>query len=167
VTAGIPSPREDRRWYYLALRHLRMASRLLRDGFADGAVFHIYHAYECVLSAFIAANGYQVPPDGWTSLVLPSGEKKHFYPSPAGDITDKNAHKARIAFFEQLADGSRPYYVIHTRLRTFITYQDRLNALYYDRNSDRLPHHQYLESFAAQLLPIVTQFALEVRTTLP
>lgn len=66
TTPIIPQPK--RKWYALALRHLRMASRLLDSGFADGAVFHTYHAYECVLSAFIAANGLPVPPDGKEQL---------------------------------------------------------------------------------------------------
>jgi HEPN domain-containing protein len=53
-----------RKWYSLALRHLRIASRLLGAGFADGAYFHVYHAYECGVSAFIAAHGVPVPPEG-------------------------------------------------------------------------------------------------------
>lgn len=140
-----------------------MASRLLRDGFADGAVFH---AYECLLSAFIATNGYPVPPEGWTTLHLPSGRIVKAYPSPHGVIPDKNAHKARIAFFDQLADRTKAYYATHTRLRTFITYHDRLDALYYDPISQRLLHQRYQSVFASGLLPTVAQFAREVRTVL-
>lgn len=44
--------------------------------FADGAIFHTYHAYECVLSAFIAAHNYPVPPEGWTKLTSPSGKSR-------------------------------------------------------------------------------------------
>jgi hypothetical protein len=167
VTASIATIREDHRWYYLAVRHLRMAFRLLRDGFADGAVFHSYHAYECVLSAFIAANGYPVPPEGWTSLRLPSGKPVKAYSSPQGPILDKHAHKARIVFFELLADQTKAYYATHARLRTFITYQDRNYALYYDPVSQRLPHQRYQATFTHGLLPILTQFAREVRVTLP
>ncbi len=73
ATLTVPDPK--RKWYGLALRHLRMASRLLDSGFADGAVFHAYHAYECVLSSLIAAKGYPIPPDGKTQLVSPQGKK--------------------------------------------------------------------------------------------
>jgi hypothetical protein len=144
-----------------------MATRLLRSGFADGAVFHAYHAYECVLSAFIAANGYPVPPEGWTSLSLPSGKIIKAYPLPGGVIQDRNAHKARIVFFDQLADSTKGYYATHQLLRTFITYQDRLDALYYDPASKRLPHQRYLMPFTSGLLPVVERFAREVRMVLP
>lgn len=144
-----------------------MASRLLRDGFADGAVFHAYHAYECVLSAFIAANGYPVPPEGWTSLPLPSGKTVKAYGPPGGMIQDRSAHKARIVFFDQLADPTKPYHATHQRLRRIITLQDRNDALYYDPNSDRHPHHLYRSAFASGLLPLMTQFAREVRLVLP
>ena len=144
-----------------------MATRLSRDGFADGAVFHAYHAYECVISAFIAANGYPVPPEGWNSLHLPSGKMVKAFAPPHGAIQDRNAHKARIVFFDQLSDPTKPYFATHQRLRTFITYQDRLDALYYDPVSNWLPHQRYPMLFAAGLLPVVAQFAREVRAILP
>ncbi len=108
--------REDRKWYYLGLRHLRMAFRLMRSGYADGAVFHAYHGYEWVLSALIAAKGYPVPPEGWTTLRLPTGRVLQAYPSPQGMIPDHNAHKARIVFFDQLADRTESYYRDFNRL---------------------------------------------------
>jgi hypothetical protein len=123
-----PWARADRKWYSLALRHLRMARRLLRSGFADGAAFHGYHCYECLLSALIAAKGYPVPPEGWTRLELPSGRVIEAYPSPAGSIQERNAHKARIVFFDELADPGRRYFALHRLLRTFLTYQDRLRG---------------------------------------
>lgn len=163
MTGPIPTGQNDRPWYYLALRHLRMASRLLRAEFADGAVFHIYHAYECVLSALIAAKGYPVPPDGWTKLKLPSGKTVHAYPSPQGGIQDHSAHKARIVFFDQVADRTKPYYTSHSRLRTFLTFQDRLDALYYNAARNHLPQQRYQPSFATGLLSAVWEFAQEVR----
>lgn len=84
TTKSIIRPSPKRKWYGLALRHLRMASRLLDSGFADGASFHAYHAYECVLSAFIAGHSYPVPPEGWTKLVTPKGKDIFNYPSPRG-----------------------------------------------------------------------------------
>lgn len=140
-----------------------MASRLLRAGFADGAVFHTYHAYECVLSALIAAKGYPVPPDGWTKLQLPSGKTVRAYPSPQGRIQDHNAHKARIVFFEQAADRTKSYYTSHSRLRTFLTVQDRLDALYYNAAKNHLPEQRYQSSLATDLLSAVWKFAQEVR----
>ncbi len=108
---------EKRKWYELALRHRRMSNHLVRRGFADGAVFHAYHAYECVLSALIAANGYAVPPNGWTTFKPPHGKTIHYYPSPAGGITERPAHGARLLFFDQLADRTKPYYRTHMILR--------------------------------------------------
>ena len=154
---------EDRKWYGLALRHLRIASRLHRAGFLDGAVFHAYHAYECVLSAFIANSGYPVPPEGWTKLKLPSGKTRWVYPSPSGYITERSAHKARIIFFDELANRTKPYCQTHARLKRFITFDDRLNALYYDASTDTLPYERYQSAIVQGLLLEVHQFAWDVR----
>jgi HEPN domain-containing protein len=140
-----------------------MASVLLRAGFADGAVFHAYHAYECVLSAFIAVKGYPVPPEGWTTLRLPSGKSIKAYQSTAAPIQDRSAHKARLIFFDQLADQTKSYYKIFVQLSRIITVSDRQGTLYYDATVDRLPHEQYNASFAQELLPAVDQFIQDVR----
>lgn len=161
TTSTIP-PDQKRKWYSLALRHLRMASRLLDSGFADGATFHIYHAYECVLSAFIAAHGYPVPPEGWTALTSPTGKIIRAYPSPGGGIQDKSAHKARLMFFIDLADVTKLYYTHHRTLGRYLTLGVRMDALYYDANADRLPHEVYNRSFAFDLLPEVHLFAQKV-----
>lgn len=145
----LPSPK--RKWYGLALRHLRMASRLLQAGFADGACFHAYHAYECVLSTFIASNGYPVPPEGWTKLVTPKGKTVYNYPSPSGGITDKSAHKARLLFFNELTNTAKPYFAIHSSLSRYLTLSVRMDSLYYDASLDRLPFEAYDALFAAPL----------------
>lgn len=159
--------RAERKWYYLGLRHLRMSQRLLRSGFADGAVFHAYHGFECLLSAVIAARGYPVPPEGWTTLLLPSGASVQAYPAPEGMIRDFNAHKARLALFDQLADPTSAYYDAYDHLRTFLTYRDRLDSLYYEANQNRLPEDRYSLAFGEALLPALTRFAREVRTEVP
>ena len=78
-----------RKWFALAQRHRRMAERLLRSGFADGAVFHAYHAYECVVSALIAAHGVPVPA----------------------------SHVGRFALFARLRDATKPYAATQRHLR--------------------------------------------------
>lgn len=163
-----PAPvRAERKWYYLGLRHLRMSRRLLRSGFADGAVFHAYHGFECLLSAVIAARGYPVPPEGWTTLLLPSGASVQAYPAPQGMIRDFNAHKARLAFFDQLADPTSAYFDAYDHLRTFLAYRDRLNSLYYDAKQNRLPEDRYALPFVEALLPRLMRFAWEVRPEIP
>src|SRR5712692_9084702 len=93
MTVIIVSPDPKRKWYGLALRHLRMASRLLDSGFSDGAFFHTYHAYECVLTS-------------------PKGTKViGHYPSPKGGIQERSAHKARLIFFSELADATKAYFI--------------------------------------------------------
>ncbi len=159
---SIVQPYQKRKWYGLALRHLRMASRLLVAEFADGAVFHTYHAYECVLSAFIAAHNYPVPPGGWTKLTSPSGNIISAYASPKGGIQVNSAHKARLMFFIELADSTKPYFTHHTFLSRFITLDDRMDSLYYDAIRDRLPYETYDLSFANDLIPVVNSFAREV-----
>lgn len=161
TTAAIVRPDEKRKWYGLALRHIRMALRLLDAGFADGAIFHAYHAYECVLSSFIAANGYPVPPEGWTKLLSPKGTI-WFYPSPRGGIQDRSAHKARLIFFNELADSSKPYFARHRTLSRYLTLSVRMDSLYYDAVRDLLPHEAYSHSFAFNLIPEVHLFAREV-----
>ncbi len=162
MTPPLPAP-EDRKWYYLGLRHLRMSRRLLRSGFADGAVFHAYHGFECLLSAVIAANGYPVPPRGWTSLRLPQGKIVQAYLSPSGVIEEHNAHKARLILFEELTDQSEPHYANYVELSAFLKYQDRLDSLYYQPSLNQLPEELYPASLAAELVLAVTRFALSVR----
>ena len=156
-----------RKWFQLALRHLRMAQHLLDSGFPDGAAFHSYHAFECVLSTFIAAQGHDVPPEGWTALTAPDGTTIQAYPTPAGRIEDRNAHKARIIFFRELAkpapsDPPKPYFVTFSTLRRFLSVRGRNDTLYYDVNHDRLPHQVYPHSQVAGQLLLVRQFAREV-----
>lgn len=160
VVLTVPSPK--RKWFGLALRHLRMASRLLDSGFADGCVFHAYHAYECVLSALIAAKGYPVPPDGKTLMVSPRGKKVFGYPSPQGIVPNQGTHKARQIFFMELADMSKPYFARHSELSRYVTLDDRMDSLYYDTARDQLPHQVYNRDFAVEILPQIHLFAREV-----
>lgn len=162
TTYSTIQPDPKRKWYGLALRHLRMAMRLLDSGFSDGAVFHTYHAYECVLSAFIAANGCSVPPEGRIPLTTPAGKTIFAYPSPKGNIPDRGTHKARQMFFAKLADSTKPYYTVHLSLGRYLTLDDRMDSLYYDANRNRLPHELYQLSFADNLILEVHLFAREV-----
>ncbi len=139
-----------------------MARHLLRAGLADTAVFHAYHAYECVLGAFIAGHGYAVPPEGWTKLVSPAGKTIQAYPSPSGGIQDKTAHKARIVFFHELGDRTKPYFATHAILVRFMTLGDRMDSLYYNAQRGQLPHQRYSIAFAGGLLPDVLTFARQV-----
>lgn len=156
-----------RKWFYLGLRHLRMCRRLLKSGFPDGAVFHAYHGFECILSALIAAKGYPVPPEGWTALRLPTGETIQAYPSPLGAIRGRNAHTARLVFFDQLANRALPYYRTYRRLRTLLSSSDRLSALYFDAAQDLLPEDRFSASDATELLEALTLFAREARVEIP
>jgi len=162
TTVPIIPPDPKRKWYGLALRHLRMASRLLDSGFPDGAIFHVYHAYECVLSAFIAASGCPVPPQGRVPLTTPTGKRIFVYPSPNGDIPDRGTHKARLMFFAKLADPTRSYYVRYTNLSRYLTPDDRMDSLYYDTIGNRLPHEIYNHFLASNIIHEVNLFAREV-----
>lgn len=164
MTAPAPIVAQGRKWFGLVLRHRRIARVLLRAGYADGAVFHAYHAYECVLSAYIAAKGFHVPPEGQTKIRDPSGKWIRVYSPPGEPIRELNAHKARIVFFNQLADHTEPHYAAHQQLSRILTYQDRLTSLYYDAPTDRLPYERYDASFARGLLSAVDQFARDVRS---
>jgi len=135
-----------------------MASRLLDSGFADGAVFHTYHAYECVLSAFIAAKGYPVPPDGQARS--PHGRG---YSSPSGNFLPAGTHKARQIFFMELADQSKPYNARHQALSRFINSDVRNDSLYYNTLHNQLPHEIHNLSFATEFIIEVRLFAREVR----
>ncbi len=161
MTVSPPQPSYKRKWYGLSLRHLRMARRLLSASFADGVVFHTYHGYECVLCAFIAGKGYPVPPANWTHLTTPSGNIVKYYPNPSGKFQG-SAHTARRVFFEQLADRTKPYYQRHVILSSFLPQSHRNDALYYDPIHNLLPQDRFNNTFAAQLLPEVHQFARDV-----
>lgn len=122
-----------RRWYALAQRHRRMAERLRRSGFFDGAVFHTFHAYECVVSALIAANGNPVPPN----------------------------HGRRFLLFARLRDPTRPYAATQTQLDV-LTFPTRNASLYLDERSDLLPSDLFDAAFVDRLLPAVHRFSREV-----
>ena len=131
--ARVPPHVAKRKWYGLAQRHRRMAERLLRSGFGDGAVFHAYHAYECAVSALIAASGVPVP----------------------------LSHGGRFALFGRLRDATKPYAMTQWRLYR-LTIQARNRSLYYDEGADQLPTDRFSTAFAEQLLPVVHQFCREV-----
>lgn len=122
-----------RRWYALAQRHRRMADRLLRAGFADGALFHTYHAYECVVSAVLSSLGLRVPPN----------------------------HARRIELFVQHRDTAKPYDTTERALRE-LNMQLRNQSLYYDEVEDLLPSERFSLALVADLLALAHQFAWEV-----
>lgn len=122
-----------RRWYALAQRHRRMAERLLRSGFADGAVFHAFHAYECTVSALIAARGIPVPPN----------------------------HARRFALFQALRSAASPYATTQAGLDLF-TVATRNASLYLDGRTGLPPADQFDAAFVHRVLPIVHRFSREV-----
>lgn len=138
MSTPIIAPAEDREWYGLAIRHLRMAWRLDRDGFYDGAAFHTYHAFECFVSAFIAAKGYRVPPDGVVHAKGPSGKRQVHYPSPRGPIKEGSTHRARLLIFDSLADKTQGYYQDFASLKRFLSPM-RNDSLYYDSMLNQSP----------------------------
>lgn len=133
MTAPIVPPRDaKRKWYGLAQRHRRMAERLRRAGFADGTAFHAYHAFECTMSALIAARNLPVP----------------------------TSHGRRLALFAQVADPAKPYAATFARLFA-LTVQARNDALYYDEGTGQLPTDKASTTTVAGLLPLVHRFARE------
>lgn len=157
-TSALP----QRQWFRLAVRHLRMATRLSDAGLADGAAFHAYHAYECMLSSFIAARGFDVPPQGWTKMKDATGKTIRFYAGPSSRIQEGSAHKARIILFDQLVDHSKPYFATHNALRRFLGVAMRNDTLYYDPVQNQLPQQRYNRAFISGLLPRVRQFIGQV-----
>ena len=110
-----------------------MAERLRRSGFPDGAAFHADHAYECVVSAVIAAHGVPVP----------------------------TSHVGRLTLFARVADPTKPYAATVRRLRP-LTIRARNDALYYDEGVDRMPTDQSSTNTIVGHLPLVHRFAREV-----
>ena len=133
IAHRVPPHVAKRKWYALAQRHRRMAERLFGSGFVDGTVFHAYHAYECALSALIAAHGVPVPA----------------------------SHVGRFALFGRLSDPTKPYALTQPHLRP-LTVQARNRSLYYDEATDRLPTDHFSTAFAEQILSLVHQFCREV-----
>lgn len=58
-------------WLNLASRHLQMAGNLKHAGLYDGALFHTYHAFECLIAAGLAARGYD--PAKWPKKYASAG----------------------------------------------------------------------------------------------
>jgi len=134
--------RADRKWHSIAVRHLSMASELLRKGFDDGAFFHCYHAYECALSAVIANAGYPVPPDA--RRFTTASPRQSYYSAPKGPMSgNQSSHLAKLALFEQVAKRSTPYYQRHLILKTLVKPVARNDSLYYDSRLDRLPWNAF------------------------
>ena len=105
----------------------------MRAGFTDGAMFHTYHAYECAMSALIAAHGVPVPP----------------------------SHVGRLALFGQLLDATKPYAATQLRLSR-LTVQVRNASLYYDERNDLLPTDRPGTARVTWMLPLAHRFAREV-----
>lgn len=110
-----------------------MAERLQRAGFFDGAVFHAFHAYECVVSALIAAHGNPVPPN----------------------------HTRRFVLFAVLRDAACPYAATQTELRV-LRLPVRNASLYLDEQSGLLPPDLFDAAFVDRVLPLVHRFSREV-----
>lgn len=151
---------ERQSWYVLAIRHLRMARRLLRSGFTDGAIFHTYHAYECVLSSLIASRGHPVPPLGKIPLAAGKGQRRGFK-TPAG-VEEPSTHKARLLLFDEFADRGAAYYAVHAKIRRWLTTDFRNDALYYDSVARKLPHEGWTGRDADRALVEVRAFAQDV-----
>ena len=139
-----------------------MASYLLNSSFGDGAIFHLYHAFECCLSALIASQGYDVPPQGRVNVPTGRGRTKKIYRLPTKDIDETSTHKARLVMFNELADRSKPYYQAFSILGSFMSVDFRNAALYYDAPNDLLPQQRYSQADAAALLPQVKGFVDQV-----
>lgn len=165
MTTPTVIPHPARKWYWLALRHLRISSRLLRSGFPDSSFFHSYHAFECAVSAVIAAKGWPVPPDGKTVIYAP--KRMVYYSGPGGKIHEPSTHKAKPILFDQVADKSKPYYTTFSTLSRFLTTKARNDALYYDSTNDLLPHQYYNHSQALGCYQQVFRFVKEARAEIP
>lgn len=137
-TTGLHPSAAARRWHDLARRHLRMATLLLRRGFADGAMFHAFHAFECGMSALIAAHGRPVPTD----------------------------HRGRFTRFEQMRESAQPYASTAQRL-TRLTVAARNDALYYDQITGLLPTDIYTTNDVDADLRLVARFVFELRREIP
>ncbi len=165
MTTAPPSLRQDRKWYGLSLRHLRMSLRLLRRGFADGSYFHAYHAFECAVSAVIAAKGFPVPPDG--KAYTKGAGRKGYYNGPGGPIYEASTHKSRLILFDQVADRSKPYYGTYSTLKRILTNKVRSDTLYYDSVNDLLPWQHFNHSLTQGLYQQVRSMVSEVREEIP
>jgi hypothetical protein len=125
-------------------------------------MFHIYHAYESIVSAFIASFGYPVPPAGGVRR----GQQRAAVPTYTGpggrQFSDPVAHTARLTLFTQLADPVKRYTITHNRLRTFVPYSLRNDTLYYDARTGRLPQDRFRRLDVDQAYGIVRRFGREV-----
>ena len=65
--------------------------------------------------------------------------------------------------FDQLADRTKPYFLIHSRLKRFLPFQARLDALYYDPLTGNVPARRFSSGDALALLQMVNEFARGVR----
>src|SRR5712692_11885961 len=74
----------------------------------------------------------------------------------------RNYFVRSVIFFLELADSTKPYSIRHSTLSRYLTFNVRMDSLYYDVNYDRLPHEAYNLSFALNLVPEVHLFAREV-----
>lgn len=98
-------------WYALAQHHLQVAQEQHGLGRFDITVFHAYHAYECLLCAYIASFRWPVPPSGGTRI-----DEKDYYQGPVSKPVSKGEHDARAKFVAQLLPSAKPYHDDYVRL---------------------------------------------------
>ena len=113
---------EDK-WIRLAVRHVRMG-RKLQGKFPDGTTFHAYHAFECAVSAYIAARGRKVPPL----------DKKSGVP-----VNPKSDHKRKLVLFRHLTKTSDHSNGLFTLVSRYMTTILRNDTLYHNGQTNQFP----------------------------
>jgi len=97
---------------------------------------------------------------GATRLTSPRGKK--VFIAPRSGRQEPSTHRAKVLFFDELADLTKPYAQLHAHLSRFMTNERRNNALYYDAVRDLLPQQRYNDVDVWVQWRAVRQFCREV-----
>lgn len=97
-------------------------------------MFHVFHAYECAISAAIAAHGESVPPN----------------------------HRQRLVQWSVVRDPSLSYAATEDRLYD-VSIKTRNNALYYDAADELLPADRFPAEYVGSQLRLVARFVFQLR----
>lgn len=135
-------------WHDLAERHLAMADMLFQSGYHDGAVFHAYHAFECMLCAIIASTRHYVPPEG----KMPGG--KQYLDGHGRPFPNKGEHDARVRIAQSLIAKNAPYRADYDALIPRKPWRNL--SLYYE--DDTLPYDRFPAVTADHYRTHVRQF---------
>jgi hypothetical protein len=129
------------RWYELAVRHSSMADMLCNASppYCDGAYFHAYHAYECMVTAILASAKMPYTREAWQ--YDPATHTYYYFDYHGNRLDDRGEHYVYLMLARQIIGTTKPYSAAFDALAKHKP-NHRNQAIDYRFGYLKLPHDQ-------------------------